>query len=220
MNILITGASRGIGLEVAKILSHKHKIIAIARSIGKVEVPGVISIPFDLEKGNIRQELFPQIQKHFDTVDVLVNNAAMFVKKPFYKLTQEDFQKIFHVNVFAVAELTQVILSIMKRGHVLNIASMGGVQGSMKFPGLAAYSASKGALITLTECLAEEYKNKNMVFNAIALGAVQTAMLAEAFPGFKSPLSATEAAEFIAYFAVNGSKYFNGKIIPMAINTP
>ena len=108
----------------------------------------------------------------------------------------------------------------MKKGHVINIASMGGIQGSLKFPGLAAYSSSKGALITLTECLAEEYKNKNISFNAIAFGSVQTEMLEAAFPNFKAPMTAAQAAEFVSHFAINGNKYFNGKILQMALSTP
>lgn len=220
MNILITGASRGIGFEAAKLLSREHKVAAIARSAGENKIRGVISIPFDLENGNIKEDLFPRVNKHFDRVDVLVNNAAAFIKKPFSETTREDFQKIFRVNVFAAAELTQSILPLMKKGHVLNIASMGGIQGSMKFPGLSAYSSSKGALITLTECLAEEYKNRNIAFNAIAFGAVQTEMLSGAFPGFKAPLSAEQAAEFVSYFAVNGNKFFNGKVLQMALTTP
>lgn len=220
MNIIVTGASRGIGYETAKILSKEHTIIAIARNAEKNKLPGVISITFDFEKGNICNDLFPQIQKHFKTVDVLINNAAAFIKKPFGEISQSDFEKIFRVNVFAVAELTQAILPIMKKGHVLNIASMGGIQGSAKFPGLSAYSSSKGALLTLTECLAEEYKEKNISFNAIAFGAVQTEMLSEAFPRFKAPISAAEAATFVSDFAINGQKYFNGKILQMALSTP
>src|ERR1051326_5126816 len=151
MNIIITGASRGIGYETAKLLSKDHKIIAVSRSAEKNKLPGVISISFDLEKGNIYDDLLPNIQEHFKSVDVLVNNAAALIKKPFEKISRDEFEKIFSVNVFAAAELTQAILPLMKKGHVLNIASMGGVQGSMKFAGLAAYSSSKGALITLTE---------------------------------------------------------------------
>ncbi|MBI3502529.1 MAG: SDR family oxidoreductase [Bacteroidetes bacterium] len=223
MNIIITGASRGIGYETAQLLSKEHKVIGIARTIAGRNLkspPTFISLPFDLEKGNIKKDLLPQIKKHFDSADVLINNAAAFFRKPFEKISRQDFEKIFQVNVFSVAELTQAILPLMKKGHVLNIASMGGIQGSIKFPGLSAYSSSKGALITLTECLAEEYKNKNISFNAIAFGAVQTEMLSEAFPNFKAPLTATQAAEFVSYFAVNGNKYFNGKILQMALSTP
>jgi NAD(P)-dependent dehydrogenase (short-subunit alcohol dehydrogenase family) len=220
MNIIITGASRGIGYETAKILSKEHKVISIARSADKNKPTGIIPISFDFEKENIKKDLLPQIKKHFETVDVLMNNAATLVKKPFDEISRNDFEKIFSVNVFAVAELTQAILPLMKNGHVLNIASMGGIQGSVKFSGLSAYSSSKGALITLTECLAEEFKDKNISFNSIAFGAVQTEMLAEAFPNFKAPITAKDAAEFVAQFATTGQKYFNGKILQMALSTP
>ena len=241
MNIIITGASRGIGYETAKLLSQDHTVIAISRSAEKNKLPGVISISFDFETGNVKNDLLPQIKNHFQEVDVLINNSAAFVKKPFSEITPEDFEKIFRVNVFAIAELTRMMLAsplspLLSAGrrspsdladkekgaptHVLNIVSMGGIQGSRKFPGLSAYSSSKGALITLTECLAEEYKNKNISFNAIAFGSVQTEMLEAAFPGFKAPLSAKEAAAFTAHFAINGNKYFNGKILQMALSTP
>lgn len=227
MNIVITGASRGIGFETAKHLSSQHRVVAIARSGDKLQrlkkegnSKNIFIVPFDLEKGNISNDLIPAVKKRFHTVDVLLNNAAAFIKKPFDKLTTKDFEKIYRVNVFSVAELTQCMLPLIKKGHVLNIASMGGIQGSQKFPGLSAYSSSKGALITLTECLAVEFKTKKIAFNAIAFGSVQTEMLAEAFPGFKAPLSAKQAAEFVAHFAVNGNNYFNGKILQMALSTP
>ena len=220
MNILITGASRGIGYETARHLSARHKVIAISRSADTHKQARVISISYDFENGNITKELLPQIKKHFNKVDVLINNAATFIKKPFGEISQAEVEKVFRVNVFSIAELTQAVLPMMKKGHVVNIASMGAIQGSVKFSGLSVYSSSKGALLTLTECLAEEYKEKNISFNAIAFGAVQTEMLAEAFPHFKAPITAKEAAEFVAQFAITGRTYFNGKILQMALSTP
>lgn len=241
MNIIITGASRGVGYETAKLLSApgkslnvEHKIINISRNAEKAKLPGVIPIAFDLEKGNIKTDLLPRIKKHFQTVDILINNAATLINKPFEKITREEFEKLYRVNLFSIAELTQALIPLMAspastgkgkstrnfRAHVLNIVSMGGIQGSVKFPGLSAYSSSKGALITLTECLSEEFKEKSISFNALAFGSVQTEMLAEAFPGYKAPINAKEAAEFVAQFAVTGQKYFNGKILQMALSTP
>jgi 3-oxoacyl-[acyl-carrier protein] reductase len=234
MNIIITGASRGIGYEIAKLLSVDHKVISISRNAEKNILPGVIPIAFDFEKGNITKNLLPEIKKHFEYVNILINNAATLINKPFEKTTQEDFEKIFRVNLFSIAELTQALIPYLsskhaskekQRSHVLNIASMGGVQGSVKFAGISAYSSSKGALITLTECLAEEYKNiisagRQVSFNAIAFGAVQTEMLEEAFPGFKAPITPEEAAKFVADFALRGNDYFNGKILQMALSTP
>ena len=109
----------------------------------------------------------------------------------------------------------------MKTGsHVVTVSSMGGIQGSLKFPGLAAYSSSKGAVITLSELLAEEYKEQGVAFNVLALGAVQTEMLEEAFPGYQAPILPNEMANYIADFALNGNKYFNGKVIQVSSSTP
>jgi NAD(P)-dependent dehydrogenase (short-subunit alcohol dehydrogenase family) len=104
--------------------------------------------------------------------------------------------------------------------HIINISSMGGFQGSSKYRGLSYYSASKAAIACLSECLAEEFSESGIRVNCLALGSVQTEMLAEAFPGYKAPVDASEMAHFISDFALNGSKYFNGKIIPVAINNP
>ena len=97
---------------------------------------------------------------------------------------------------------------------------MGGIQGSMKFAGLAAYSSSKGALITLSELLAEEYKEQGVAFNVLALGAVNTEMLQEAFPGYEAPISAAAMADYIFNFALTGNKFHNGKIIQVSSSTP
>ena len=119
--------------------------------------------------------------------------------------------------------LIQSLLDLLRKSreaHVVNISSMGGVQGSKKFPGLSAYSASKAALQVLTECLAEEFKEENIAFNSLALGAVQTDMLAETFPGYKAPLKASEMAEFIADFAINGRRFYRGKTVQVSLSTP
>ena len=132
-----------------------------------------------------------------------------------------DFEQVYKTNVYAVAELTRTVLSYMKKdGHVVTISSMGGVQGSMKFPGLSAYSSSKGAVITLTELLAEEYKETGPSFNALALGAVQTEMLAEAFPDYQAPTTALQMAEYITEFALNGNQFYNGKLLQVSSSTP
>lgn len=143
------------------------------------------------------------------------------INKPFEQLTTQDFEEVYRVNVFAVAELTKNLLPFMQKGsHVITVSSMGGIQGSMKFPGLAAYSSAKGAVITLSELLAEEYKEQQIAFNVLALGAVQTEMLEEAFPGYEAPLSAKEMANYIFYFALTGNKYYNGKVLQVSSSTP
>ena len=221
-NIIITGVSRGIGLELLKILATKHNVLAISRNIKPVEkIKNIKALALDLTQANYLKKVVAYIENNWQQVDIIIHNAGKLVNKPFKETTTQDFFEVYQVNVFAVAELTRILLPYLKKGsHVLNISSMGGIQGSSKFAGLSAYSSSKGALITLTELLAEEYKEDSIVFNALALGAVQTEMLDEAFPGYKAPTSAYDMATYIADFALFGNKYFNGKILPVASSTP
>ena len=154
-------------------------------------------------------------------VDYLINNAGCLINKPFHETTIDDFDKVYRTNVYGVSEMIRTCIPYFSsKAHVVTISSMGGVQGSMKFPGLSAYSSSKGAVITLTELLAEEYKSQNISFNVLAIGAVQTEMLEEAFPGYKAPLKAIEMAEYIYDFTINGKKFFNGKLIQVSSTTP
>lgn len=224
MNILITGAGKGIGLEIAKLFAeNKHNTIAISRNIKSLEEFDnnlLHPISFDLTSDDFSL-LFAEINRSFKNIDVLINNAGLLVNKPFTDLTVSDFDNVFNTNVRAVFKLTQTLLPIFnKKSHIVNISSMGGVQGSSKFPGLSLYSASKGAISILTECLAEELKENEISVNALALGAVQTEMLEEAFPDYKAPLSASEMAKYIYDFALTGHKYYNGKILPISLSTP
>jgi NAD(P)-dependent dehydrogenase (short-subunit alcohol dehydrogenase family) len=154
-------------------------------------------------------------------IDAIVHNAGTLLLKPFEEMTSEEFENIYKVNVFGVANLTRVCLPFLTKGsHVVTISSMGGIQGSMKFAGLSAYSSSKGAVITLSELLAEEYKERGISFNVLALGAVQTEMLAEAFPGYQANISASEMAKYLFDFTLTGNKYYNGKVLQVTTSNP
>ncbi|ARV09252.1 short-chain dehydrogenase [Winogradskyella sp. PC-19] len=224
-HIIVTGTSRGIGFELVQLFAKQgHKVLALSRNdkpITNLNLDGVTSFAFDLQNEDdyIKIEMF--ISKEWKHVDVLINNAGVLLNKPFAETTFKDFAKVYEINVFGVSEMTRIVLPFMKsNGHVLTISSMGGIQGSMKFPGLAAYSSSKGAVITLTELLAEEYKETGPQFNILALGAVQTEMLEEAFPGYQAPTTALEMAEYIFDFSLNGNKYYNGKVLQVSNSTP
>ena len=225
-NIVITGTSRGIGFELVSIFAGMgHNVLALSRNeepVKDLELENVKSFSFDITNEDSHLKAEHYITHHWDSkVDVLINNAGALLNKPFAESSWEDFRKVYDVNVFGVAEVTRKLIPFMhKDSHVLTISSMGGIQGSMKFPGLAAYSSSKGAVLTLTELLAEEYKEEGPSFNALALGAVQTEMLEEAFPGYKAPVSAAEMAEYIANFSLTGHKFYNGKIMQVSNSTP
>jgi len=223
--ILITGTSRGIGFSLAQLFADNgYQVLAVSRNtkpLSLLKHPNITLFSADLSNEESLQNVTNFVKKEWKELDILIHNAGFLVNKPFENLTREDFTKSYEVNVFGVASLTQEMLPYLKKGsHVVTISSIGGVQGSMKFPGLAAYSSSKGAVITLSELLAEEYKEQKISFNVLALGAVQTEMLEEAFPGYQAPVSAKEMAEYIFDFALHGNKYYNGKILEVSSTTP
>lgn len=223
-NIIVTGTSRGIGYELAlKFAEAGHQVLAISRKIPQslLEHQNVTCLSIDLADENALQEASQFLSSTWKKVDAVVHNAGALLLKPFAETTQADFESIYKVNVFAVANLTRICIPYLEKGsHVVTISSIGGVRGSLKFAGLAAYSSSKGAVITLTELLAEEYKERGISFNVLALGSVQTEMLNEAFPGYQAPISAEGMATYIYDFTLNGNKYFNGKVLEVSSTNP
>jgi NAD(P)-dependent dehydrogenase (short-subunit alcohol dehydrogenase family) len=225
-NIIITGTSRGIGFELVQLFAKAgHRVLSLSRNsnpISGLNLENVTALSFDLSIESDYRKVSDFVSKTWNNkVDVLINNAGLLINKPFDVLTMNDWESVYKVNVFGVAELIKTTLpSMAKGGHVVTVSSMGGIQGSMKFPGLAAYSSSKGAVITLSEVLAEEYKAQQVSFNVLALGAVQTEMLEEAFPGYEAPLKAIEMAEYIYDFSLTGQKYYNGKSLEVSSTTP
>lgn len=237
MNILITGASRGIGHELVRTFAAMggHTIVAASRNIEKLEqlakncnasYPSSVVVPLMLDLSDsvsLGHSLAESILGITPGVDILINNAGSLVNRPFLETGLPELEKMIRVNYYGPALIIKALLPFMGkkgRGHVVNISSMGGVQGSVKFAGLAGYSASKSALATLTECLAEELKEWNVSFNCVALGAVQTEMLHEAFPGYKATLTPKELSPHLASFCLNGMNYCNGKILPFSLSTP
>ncbi|WP_298530605.1 SDR family oxidoreductase [uncultured Algibacter sp.] len=224
-NIIITGTSRGIGFELVQLFAKAgHNVLALSRNekpIQSLNLENVTCFPFDLSSQEAYKKVENFVILEWKHVDVLINNAGMLLNKLFAETSISDFESVYKTNVYGVAELTRIVLPFMKSSsHVVTISSMGGVQGSMKFPGLAAYSSSKAAVITLTELLAEEYKDSGMSFNVLALGAVQTEMLEEAFPGYEAPTTALEMAQYVFDFSLNGNKYYNGKLLQVSNSTP
>ncbi len=230
-NVIITGASRGIGRQLVEVfLQEGHTVYALSRNTSllntlKKENPNLHLLNIDItspDQPDQDEHLLELLYDDAKQIDVLINNAGVLINKPFLESNLDDFRQQMEVNLYAPTKLIQLLFKQLKtaKGHVVNISSMGGVQGSSKFPGLSMYSASKGALNIMTECLAEELSDSGIAFNALALGAVQTEMLEKAFPDYKAPLKPDQMAEFIKDFALNAQGFINGKVIPVALNNP
>ncbi|QTY26722.1 SDR family oxidoreductase [Flavobacterium sp. CS20] len=224
-HIVITGTSRGIGFELVKILSNQgHHIYALSRNqqpVAELNLQNVHSISCNLSDELSIDNAIKKIKTQTSQLDILIHNAGQFLNQPFEKTNIADVKAVYETNVFGVFNLTSRLLNAFSKiNHTVNISSMGGIQGSVKFPGLVAYSTSKVALICLAEILAEEYKDTEMAFNCLALGAVQTEMFEEAFPGMQAPINAKEMASYIADFALTGQRFYNGKTLQVSNSTP
>ena len=224
-NIVITGTSRGIGFELAKQFAENgHQVLALSRNtkpLSAINHENITALSVDISNNDDLNKVTDFIKSTWEKVDVLINNAGKLINKPFTEISSEDFLEVYKVNVFGVAEITKLMIPFLQKGsHVVTISSIGGIQGSLKFPGLAAYSSAKGAVITLSELLAEEYKEQQIAFNVLALGAVQTEMLEKAFPGYQAPISASEMADYIYNFSLTGNKFYNGKVLQVSSSNP
>lgn len=231
MNIVITGASRGIGKETTLALSRNrdNHILAISRTESLLqelseesEFKNISYLAADLNESLKRPENFlKQVDRHFGHIDILINNAGILISKPITELSDREIRKMTDTHFTGPLILIRELMNKFRRGsHIINISSMGGFQGSSRYPGMAVYNASKAALANLTESLASEYAKEGIFFNCLALGAVQTEMLDEAFPGYNAPVSAGEMGEFIKWFAIEGKRFFNGKILPVSVSNP
>jgi len=226
--ILVTGAGKGIGYEITlNALKEGHTVYALSRNLNalvpqtKIYGENLKLIPFDLSKSESFLKLSELISKSTQPLDIIINNAGLLINKSFLNLDESDWNTLWDVNVMGTVRLIKSLIDLIStHTHIVNISSMGGFQGSLKFPGLSAYSTVKGALSILTECLSVEADLKNCSVNALCLGAVQTEMLEQAFPGYQAPISASQMAEFILNFAKTNGSFMSGKIIPISISNP
>ncbi len=231
MNIIITGASKGIGKETAIRLARNgnNHILAVSRSESLLqklsdesELNNISYIATDLNESLKSPESFvKKVDSHFEVIDILINNAGILISNPITDLSSSEIRLMTEINFLSPLLLIKELFSKFHKGsHIINISSMGGFQGSSRYPGMAVYSAGKAALANLTESLASDYKEDGISFNCLALGAVQTEMLSQAFPGYKAPIKADEMAEFISWFALEGNNFFNGKVLPVSVSNP
>ena len=216
--VLVTGASRGVGrataLELAALGASVH---ASSRSTFALE--GCTTHRLDHTSADSRRAFVAELRG--TAFDAVVLNAGALVNKPFRELSAEDFHLMATVNWSAQALLVQDLLPLLAPGaHVVFISSMGGFQGASKYPGLLAYATSKMAMAGLAESLQAELGPEGFFFNTLCLGAVQTEMLAEAFPDYQASTSPKMMGKAIANFALNGHQTQAGQVIPMTKSNP
>jgi 3-oxoacyl-[acyl-carrier protein] reductase len=229
MNIIVNGGTKGIGREIVNYLAldKTNHILVTGRDEKALKIlsdnhQNVRSFPFDLTAFETHSKSFVElVSTEYERVEVLINIAGLLITGDFVDTTYDEGWLMMETNFFGPASLIRILRPFMPAGsHIVNISSMGGFQGSVKYRGLSYYSASKAALSCLTECLAVEFAGFGINVNCLALGAVQTDMFSDAFPGFKAPVDPRQMAEFICDFALKGNKFFNGKILPVAVGNP
>lgn len=229
LSVCITGSGGGLGFElihsflretdlhVAAVTRNGEALQQKLKSVENKERISIIQADITTDEG--RAEVYNAL-KELPELGYLIHNAGMLVFKPFGEITETELTEVYSINVFAPFMLTQKLMPLMKRTHSINISSIGGVGGSMKFAGLSAYSSSKAALNCLTEMWSEEFKDTDNVFNCLALGSVETEMFKTAFPGVSAASSTRNMADYIVSFALRAPSVMRGKIISLSISNP
>jgi len=230
--VVVTGASRGVGAATARALVQEHgcTVLAVSRDIvglGALKdacaggAGWVEPLPLDLGQPDAAAHVVAAVDGR--RARALVHCAGTLQRREIGRYMRQDLESLFTVNVFAPLELSQALAGALAGdppGHIVHIGSMGGFQDSAKFAGLVAYSSAKAALACMAQCLAEEFVERGVRSNCLALGAVDTAMLREAFPGYRAPVGAEAMGTYVARFALEGHFLFNGKVLPVALGTP
>lgn len=184
---IVTGASRGIGFAIAsRFAAEGAKVVIIARAregvkeaVKKIKDQGGEAFGFqgDVTSKERTEEIVSQVLKEFGNIDVLVNNAGIYVGKAFWDEPLEFYERQFKVNVLGTVIPSQAVVPHMikrRRGKIINISSKAAICGE---PGHAAYSASKGAVLSLTRGMAIELAPYHINVNAICPGPTETAIL-------------------------------------------
>lgn len=222
---LITGAGRGIGRVIAEQFIADGAIV-YANDLNEFEIPGAKTICFDVTDSNALKAGLMSIYKAEGHIDCVVNNAAIIQNQKLGMVTKPLLEKMYAVNVFAVIDMIQIASRLMARtggGCFVNMASVTGVVGS---PGQVAYSASKGAVISLTKSAAKELAPMNIRVNAVAPGIVKTERFEELYEATGDKINERiekialgrlgtpqDIANAVSFLASDRASYISGQIL-------
>ncbi len=226
MKVVITGVSRGIGNALLrKFLSEGHTVVGTTRHINenlKAFCDENLHLyESDLSSPEECKRFYEFVKEKLGKVNVLIHNAGLLINAAFVDMHSEDLDKMYQVNFKIPYISTQTLLALIPKNeynHVVLISSRGGVQGSQKFPGLSGYSAMKGAVSILAECISEEFPWLSC--NAYALGAVKTEMLEEAFPNYSVDVTPEQMADFIYQSSLNQGGVVSGQVFSFSKTNP
>lgn len=224
--VLITGGGSGIGAACAAEFHRRGRRVVIvgrtvvrlretARALGSAD--RVLALAGDAGDEAFARRAFSAARKRFGSVDVLVNNAAHLVKKSFLDTTAAEWDAVMRTNLRGPFLFSRELLRAPGR-IIVNIGSLGGVQGTQKFPGLSAYTTSKCGLTGLTAALAVEARALGVSVFCVAPGAVDTAMLRKAAPGLKAGAAPSDIAKIVADLAGTAGEFLSGAVIPLDTN--
>lgn len=217
---IVTGASSGIGQATAEMLADRGALVTIfARSTEALKTiasqrKNMLAVPGDVSDPAAVERLFVQTESRFGNCDILVNNAGTTIARRLDKMSVEEWDRVFSVNVrgaFLTSRRALPSMIAKHSGAIVNVASISGVLGPEKFPGLASYNASKAAMIAFSEALAVETKEFGIRVNCVSPGSVDTKMWKDVSGGAPADMTPREVAEVILFLASERSRPINGQ---------
>jgi NAD(P)-dependent dehydrogenase (short-subunit alcohol dehydrogenase family) len=176
---VITGASQGIGAALVDAYRGRgYRVVAIARSIGRSDDPDILAVPGDVADRRTAERSIAEGVARFGRIDTLINNAGIFIAKPFTQYSVADYASILGVNLAGFFHMTQLAITEMEKhgsGHVVQITTSLIDHANAQIPSVLA-SLTKGALDAATRSLAIEYAKRGIRVNAVAPGIIKTPM--------------------------------------------
>ncbi len=229
--VVITGAGRGVGRATAfraadsgaQVVLFSRTQAQLAEVAAEIRENGghALAIAGDVSCEADIQKLFQHVKQTFGRIDVLINCAAIVTVKPFCEMDTQAWDQVMDINLrgtFLCCREAFRLMMHMQQGVIINIASLSGVKGVDKFPGMSAYNVSKSGVVSLSEILAVEGKPYNIRVCAVSPGAIDTDMLRKAAPHLKAGMTAADLAEILLYLADDSGRMFNGSNIELFTN--